>query len=103
MRGDEGAQMAMMANMMGDAMRLAIKNAAGSTAKDILADKFKTGEEANAAFARAMQQEMMATMGGGMGPGAAPTAPAAPKGANAPAGAAPAGEAAPSGGAKGTK
>jgi hypothetical protein len=103
MRGDEGAQMAMMANMMGDAMRLAIKNAAGSTAKDILADKFKTGEEANAAFARAMQQEMMATMGGGMGPGAAPSAPAAPKGANAPAGAAPAGEAAPSGGAKGTK
>jgi hypothetical protein len=101
MRGDEGAQMAMMANMMGDAMRLAIKNDAGSTAKDILADKFKTSEEANAAFARAMQQEMMATMGGGpMGPGAAP---AAPKGANAPAGASPAGEAAPSGGAKGTK
>ena len=109
---DEGAQMAMMANMMGDSMRTAVKTAAVSTAKDVTDGKFKTPEEANQAFSQTMQGEMMKMMGGGMGgpgmggpgaggPGAG--APRAPRGGasggmpagpgGAPAGAPPAGSA----------
>ena len=106
---DEGAQMAMMANMMGDSMRTAVKTAAVSTAKDVTDGKFKTPEEANQAFSQTMQGEMMKLMGGGMGgmggPGAGPGAgaPRAPRGGasggmpagpgSAPAGAPPAGSA----------
>jgi thiol-disulfide isomerase/thioredoxin len=110
---DEGAQMAMMANMMGDSMRTAVKTAAVSTAKEVADGKFKTPEEANQAFSQTMQGEMMKLMGGGMGgmggPGAGPGggpgagAPRAPRGGasggmpagpgGAPAGAAPAGSA----------
>ena len=98
MKGDEGAQMAMMANMMGETMRASIKTAATSTAKEVLDGKFKTIEEANAAFAQAMQGEMMKSMGmeggpggpggpgGAMGPGGArgPGGPGAPRGPGAP-------------------
>jgi thiol-disulfide isomerase/thioredoxin len=113
MRPGEGAQMAMMANMMGDGLRMAMKNAATATGKRVMAGEFKTSEEAQAAFAQAMQQEMMGLMGGGpAGPGgpggpgiggrmggpgagapgqapagqapAAPTPPAAPAGTGAP-------------------
>jgi hypothetical protein len=71
MRGDDGSQMAMMANMMGEAMRSSIKSAAASTAKDVKEGKFKSIEEANQAFGQAMQMEMMKVMGGpGGGPGA---------------------------------
>jgi hypothetical protein len=105
MRPGEGAQMAMMANMMGDGLRMAMKNAATATGKRVMAGEFKTSEEAQAAFAQAMQQEMMGLMGGGPGgpggpgiggrmggPGAgapgqapaAPTPPAAPAGTGAP-------------------
>ena len=106
---DEGAQMAMMANMMGDSMRTAVKTAAVSTAKEVTDGKFKTPEEANQAFSQTMQGEMMKLMGGGMGgmggPGAGPGAgaPRAPRGGasggmpagpgGAPAGAPPAGSA----------
>jgi thiol-disulfide isomerase/thioredoxin len=107
---DEGAQMAMMANMMGDSMRTAVKTAAVSTAKEVADGKFKSPEEANQAFSQTMQGEMMKMMGGGMGgmggpgadgPGAG--APRAPRGGasggmpagpgGAPAGAPPAGSA----------
>jgi len=105
MRGDDGSQMAMMANMMGEAMRSSIKAAAVSTAKDVKDGKFKSIEETNQAFGQAMQMEMMKVMGGpgggpgGMGgpggpgaggpgaggPGAgAPRGPGAPKGGTAP-------------------
>ena len=101
MKGDEGAQMAMMANMMGETMRASIKTAAASTAKEVMDGKFKTIEEANAAFAQTMQGEMMKSMGmeggpggpggpgGAMGPGGArgPGGPGAPRGPGAPAGA----------------
>jgi hypothetical protein len=101
MKGDEGAQMAMMANMMGETMRASIKTAAASTAKDVMDGKFKTIEEANSAFAQTMQGEMMKSMGmeggpggpggpgGAMGPGGArgPSGPGAPRGPGAPAGA----------------
>ena len=106
---DEGAQMAMMANMMGDSMRTAVKTAAVSTAKEVTEGKFKSPEEANQAFSQTMQAEMMKMMGGGMGgmggPGAGPgaAAPRAPRGGasggmpagpgGAPAGAPPAGSA----------
>ena len=106
---DEGAQMAMMANMMGDSMRTAVKTAAVSTAKEVTDGKFKSPEEANQAFSQTMQAEMMKMMGGGMGgmggPGAGPGAgaPRAPRGGasggmpagpgGAPAGAPPAGSA----------
>ena len=106
---DEGAQMAMMANMMGDSMRTAVKTAAVSTAKEVTDGKFKSPEEANQAFSQTMQGEMMKMMGGGMGgmggPGAGPGAgaPRAPRGGasggmpagpgGAPAGAPPAGSA----------
>jgi len=109
---DEGAQMAMMANMMGESMRTAVKTAAVSTAKEVTEGKFKSPEEANQAFSQTMQGEMMKMMGGGMGgpgmggpgaggPGAG--APRAPRGGasggmpagpgGAPAGAPPAGSA----------
>ena len=106
---DEGAQMAMMANMMGDSMRTAVKTAAVSTAKEVTDGKFKSPEEANQAFSQTMQAEMMKMMGGGMGgmggPGAGPGAgaPRGPRGGasggmpagpgGAPAGAPPAGSA----------
>jgi len=106
---DEGAQMAMMANMMGDSMRTAVKTAAVSTAKEVTDGKFKSPEEANQAFSQTMQGEMMKMMGGGVGgmggPGAGPGAgaPRAPRGGasggmpagpgGAPAGAPPAGSA----------
>jgi hypothetical protein len=64
---DEGAQMAMMANMMGESMRTAVKTAAVSTAREVAEGKFKTPEEANQAFSQTMQGEMMKMMGGGMG------------------------------------
>jgi thiol-disulfide isomerase/thioredoxin len=64
---DEGAQMAMMANMMGESMRTAVKTAAVSTAKEVTEGKFKSPEEANQAFSQTMQGEMMKMMGGGMG------------------------------------
>jgi thiol-disulfide isomerase/thioredoxin len=98
MKGDEGAQMAMMANMMGETMRASIKTAAASTAKEVMDGKFKTIEEANSAFAQTMQGEMMKSMGmeggpggpggpgGAMGPGGArgPGGPGAPRGPGAP-------------------
>ncbi len=88
MRAGEGAQMAMMANMMGDSMRAAIKTAAGGTAKRVLAGEFTSVEEANAAFSQAMQMEMMNMMGGMGGPGGpgGPGAPAGPGGRGLPAG-----------------
>ena len=109
---DEGAQMAMLANMMGDSMRTAVKTAAVITAKEVTDGKFKSPEEATQAFRQTMQGEMMKMVGGGMGgpgmggpgaggPGAG--APRAPRGGasggmpagpgGAPAGAPPAGSA----------
>jgi hypothetical protein len=112
---DEGAQMAMMANMMGDSMRTAVKTAAVSTAKEVTDGKFKSPEEANQAFSQTMQGELMKMMGGGMGgmggpgaggPGAGGPGAGAPRGprsgasggmpagpGGAPAGAPPAGSA----------
>ena len=101
MKGDEGAQMAMMANMMGETMRTSIKTAAASTAKEVTEGKYKSIEDANAAFAQAMQGEMMKSMGmeggpggpggpggqgGAMGPGGARglSGPGAPRGPGAP-------------------
>jgi thiol-disulfide isomerase/thioredoxin len=96
MRGDEGAQMAMMANMMGDTMRSSMKNAATGVAKDINDGKITSSEAAKAAFSEAVQRAMQESMGmGGPGAGAprsrpatggkdpAPGAPSAPAGGGA--------------------
>jgi hypothetical protein len=96
MRPGEGAQTVMMANMMGQDMRTAMKSAATSTSKRVLDGEFKSAEEANSAFAQAMQMQMMELMGGGMGGGpggpggpggrmGGPRGPGAPAGGNAPA------------------
>jgi thiol-disulfide isomerase/thioredoxin len=88
MRPGEGGQMAMMANMMGEGMRVAMKNASASTSKRVLAGEFKSSEEAQAAFGQAMQQEMMTLMGGPAGPGGPmPGRPAGGQPAPAPRGA----------------
>ena len=102
MRGEEGAQMAMMANMMGDTMRTSMKGAAVAVAKDINDGKITSSEAAKAAFSEAVQRAMQESMGmGGPGAGAprsrpatggkdpVPGAPAAPAGAG---GAAPGGK-----------
>jgi thiol-disulfide isomerase/thioredoxin len=87
-QGPAGSQTAEMANMMGEQMREAVRRAAASVAADIEGGKLASGNEANAAFAQRMTEEMMAGMGGGMG--GAPGAGGARK---------PAGSGAPSGGA----
>ncbi|MFO0962855.1 MAG: redoxin family protein [Phycisphaerales bacterium] len=80
--GRNGQQMAMMANMLGGSMRSAVKSAAETTATDVRAGKFPTAEEAQMAFAQAMNQAIMKVMD--------PTAPPANAVKNgAPAGGAP--------------
>jgi hypothetical protein len=93
--GDSGAQTAMMADMMGQAMRDAVKSAAKATAEEISAGKYKSPNEAQMAFSRAMQMEMAKSLGMGPGgPGGGPGAGAPVGGAangGAPKGAAPGG------------
>lgn len=68
----QGGELAMMANQVGAAMRQAFRRSAEATAKEIDAGALKSAEDANAAFSRKMQEEMLAAM---TGPGAG--APAA--------------------------
>ena len=74
----QGGELAMMANQVGAPMRQAFRRSAEATAAAIDAGTLKSAEEANAAFSRRMQEEMLAAMTG--------------PGAGAPAGAGPAGE-----------
>jgi thiol-disulfide isomerase/thioredoxin len=91
MRPGEGAQTVMMANMMGQDMRTAMSTAAKDTAKRVLDGEFKSTEEANSAFAQAMQMQMMELMGGGMGGPGGPGGPGGrmggPRGPGGPGGA----------------
>ena len=84
----QGTELAMMANQVGGPMRGAFRAAAEATAKEIDAGTLKSAEEANAAFSRRMQEEMMAAMTGAAPQAGAPAAgsgtPAAPRGSAAP-------------------
>jgi thiol-disulfide isomerase/thioredoxin len=92
-RPGEGAQMAMMANMLGEGLRTAIRTAAADTAKRVVDGEIKSGEEAQTMFNQAVQQQMMTLMGapgtgGPGGPGAPmPGRPAGGQPAPAPTGA----------------
>jgi hypothetical protein len=60
---DEGAQMAMMANMMGDSMRIAVKTAAVSTAKEVAEARLNEAE-AQVALAQDRLREGLAVSAG---------------------------------------